>query len=108
MDYNAGVLTIAGGQHSVDGQLNTYTSGCADLDGVILAGAGEHNTGNHVVLLNVRTKQPVPLPDSNQVYQLSGGWVKLPSLPHTTVCPMLVSDDSYLYVYWVVMCVNCV
>ena len=38
-----------------------YTSGCAHPDGVILAGAWDHNTGNHVVLLNVRTKQPVPL-----------------------------------------------
>ena len=42
MDYNAGVLTIAGGQHSVDGQLNTYTSGCAHPDGVILAGDDVH------------------------------------------------------------------
>ena len=87
MDYNAGVLTIAGGEHSVDGQLNTYTSGCAHPDGAILAGDDDHNTGNHVVLLNVRTRQTVPLPDSDQVYQLNvggdSGWVKLPSLPHT-------------------------
>ena len=107
MDYNAGVLTIAGGQHSVDGQWNTYTSGSADPDGVILAGDDDHNTGNHVVLLNVRTRQTVPLPDSNQVYQLSGGWVKLPSLPHTIWCPMLVCDDRYLYVLGGVD-VNCV
>ena len=39
-----------------------YTKGCAHPDGVILASAGDHNTGNHVVLLNVRTKQVVPLP----------------------------------------------
>ena len=39
-----------------------YTSGCAHPDGVILAGANNHNTGNHVVLLNVPTKQPVLLP----------------------------------------------
>ena len=39
-----------------------YTSGCAHPDGVILAGAEDHNTGNHVVLLNVRTRQTVPLP----------------------------------------------
>ena len=41
--------------------------------------------------------------DSNKVYQLNvggdGGWVKLPSLPHTPVYnPMLVCDDRYLYV----------
>ena len=40
--------------------------------------------------------------NSDNVYQLNvggdGGWVKLPSLPHTPVCPMLVCDDSYLYV----------
>ena len=41
------------------------TSGCAHPDGVILAGAEDHNTGNHVVLLNVRTKQPVPLPSKS-------------------------------------------
>ena len=79
-----------------------WTIGCAHPDGVILAGAGDHNTGNHVVLLNVRTKQPVPLPDINQVHQLNvggdGGWVKLPSLPHTVANPMLVCDDSYVYV----------
>ena len=39
-----------------------YTRGCAHPDGVILAGAEDYNTGNHVVLLNVRTKQTVPLP----------------------------------------------
>ena len=38
------------------------TMGCAHPDGVILAGAEDHNTGNHVVLLNVRTRQTVPLP----------------------------------------------
>ena len=38
------------------------TSGCAHPDGVILAGADNHSTGNHVVLLNVRTRQTVPLP----------------------------------------------
>ena len=85
-----------------------WTIGCAHPDGVILAGAGDHNTGNHVVLLNVRTKQPAPLPDSNQVYQLNvsgdGGWVKLPSLPHTIWCPMLVCDDSYVYVLCVDVC----
>ena len=39
-----------------------YTTGCVHPDGVILVGAKDHNTGNHVVLLNVRTKQTVPLP----------------------------------------------
>ena len=96
----------------MDGQLNTYTSGCAHPDGVILAGDDDHNTGNHVVLLNVRTRQTVPLPDSNQVYQLNvggdGGWVKLPSLPHTIWCPMLVCDDSYLYVLGGAGCKVCV
>ena len=50
--------------------------------------------------------------DSNQVYQLNvggdGGWVELPSLPHTPVCPMLVCDDSYLYVLGGVGCKVCV
>ena len=39
-----------------------YTRGCAHPDGVLLAGAKNHNTGNHVVLLNLRAKQLVPLP----------------------------------------------
>ena len=38
------------------------TSGCAHPDGVILAGADNHNNGNNVVLLNLRTKQKVSLP----------------------------------------------
>ena len=42
--------------------MDECTNGCAHPDGVILAGAEDHNTGNHVVLLNVRTKQTVPLP----------------------------------------------
>ena len=41
------------------------TSGCAHPDGVILAGAADHKTCNHVVLLNVRTKQPVPFPGNS-------------------------------------------
>ena len=40
--------------------------------------------------------------ESDKVYQLNvggdGGWVKLPSLPHTPRWPMLVCDDRYLYV----------
>ena len=72
MVYDAGVLTIAGGKQSVDGQWK----------------------------------------DSNQVYQLNvgsdGGWVKLPSLPHTVNNPMLVCDDSYLYVLGGAVCKQCV
>ena len=40
--------------------------------------------------------------DNKQVFQLNvdgdGGWLKLPSLPHTVANPMLVCDDNYLYV----------
>ena len=50
--------------------------------------------------------------DSNKVYQLNvggdGGWVKLPSLPHTPVLPMLVCDDRYLYVLGGAGCKVCV
>ena len=51
--------------------------------------------------------------DSKQVYQLNvggdGGWVKLPSLPHTPVYyPMLVCDDRYLYVLGGHGCARCV
>ena len=51
--------------------------------------------------------------ESDKVYQLNvggdGGWVKLPSLPHTPVYyPMLVCDDSYLYVLGGVGCARCV
>ena len=50
--------------------------------------------------------------DSDQVYQLNvggdGGWVKLPSLPHTPVGPMLVCDDRYLYVLGGTGCKVCV
>ena len=51
--------------------------------------------------------------DSDKVYQLNvggdGGWVKLPSLPHTPVYyPMLVCDDRYLYVLGGVGCKVCV
>ena len=51
--------------------------------------------------------------NSDKVYQLyvggDGGWVKLPSLPHTPVCyPMLVCDDSYLYVLGGYQCTRCV
>ena len=72
MVYNAGVLTIAGGYQSVDGQWKR----------------------------------------SNQVYQLNvggdGGWVKLPSLPHTPGWPILVCNDSYLYVLGGYQCTRCV
>ena len=72
MVYNAGVLTLAGGQQFVDGQWK----------------------------------------DSDKVYQLNvgggGGWVKLPSLPHTPLLPMLVCDDRYLYVLGGVGCTRCV
>ena len=46
--------------------------GCAHPDGVILAGAEDHNTGNHVVLLNVRTKELVPLPGKSCAMFLYG------------------------------------
>ena len=42
------------------------TSGCAHPDGVVLAGADNHNTGNHVVLLDVRTKQTALLPGKSR------------------------------------------
>ena len=49
---------------------------------------------------------------SNQVYQLNvggdGGWVKLSPLPHIVSNPMLVCDDSYLYVLGGVVCKQCV
>ena len=50
--------------------------------------------------------------DSDKVYQLNvggdGGWVKLPSLPHRVNSPMLVCDDSYLYVLGGAGCKVCV
>ena len=46
------------------------------------------------------------------MYQLNvggdGGWVELPSLPHIPLYPMLVCDDSYLYVLGGVDCTRCV
>ena len=49
---------------------------------------------------------------SDKVYQLNvggdGGWVKLPSLPHRVNNPMLVCDDSYLYVLGGTECARCV
>ena len=50
--------------------------------------------------------------NSDKVYQLNiggdGGWVKLPSLPHRVTNPMLVCDDSYLYVLGGAGCKVCV
>ena len=50
--------------------------------------------------------------DSDKVYQLNvggdGGWVELPSLPHTVFGSLLVCDDRYLYVLSGYECTRCV